>query len=72
MNASQTYYKLEEGRRFKDWTKIGLEFLLRSRRDVLTVSQISLIEKKLLEEKREVPEYLPMASLYKTHNKDTS
>ncbi len=55
MNASQTYYKQEEGSSFKDWTKIGLEFLLKSRRDVLTVSQIALIEKKLLEEKREVP-----------------
>jgi hypothetical protein len=65
MNASQTYYKQEQGKRFKDWTTAGLKFLLRSRRDVLTVSQIALIEKKLLEEKREVPEYcatVPMAT----------
>ena len=65
MNASQAYYKQEQAKRFKDWTKIGLEFLLKSRRDVLTVSQILLIEKKLLEEKREIPKYcttVPMAT----------
>ncbi|MCX6075651.1 MAG: hypothetical protein NTW78_02045 [Campylobacterales bacterium] len=47
MNASETYYKQEEGKKFKDWTKGGLEFLLQSRTDILTMSQIALIEKKL-------------------------
>lgn len=58
MNASQTYYKQEEKSKFKDWTKCGLEFLLKSRTDILTVSQIALIKKQLtklyMEEKREV------------------
>lgn len=66
MNASQTYYKQEEGRRFKEWTTAGLKFLLRSRRDVLTASQISLIEKKLLEEKREMPTVCATVSMATT------
>jgi hypothetical protein len=48
MNASQTYYKQEENKKFQDWTKGGLEFLLKSRTDVLTSSQIALIEKQLI------------------------
>lgn len=48
MNASETYYKQEETNKFKDWTKGGLEFLLKNRTDVLTISQITLIEKKLV------------------------
>ncbi|MCX6076282.1 MAG: hypothetical protein NTW78_05260 [Campylobacterales bacterium] len=70
MSASETYFKQEEGKKFKDWTKGGLEFLLKNRTDVLTTSQISLIEKKLaklyLEEKRKVPAdcaMIPMATL---------
>lgn len=58
MNASQTYYKQEESKKFKDWTKGGLEFLLKNRADVLTMSQIASIEKQLTkiysEEKREM------------------
>ncbi|OHE17327.1 MAG: hypothetical protein A2540_04730 [Sulfurimonas sp. RIFOXYD2_FULL_37_8] len=76
MNASQTYYKQEQAKKFKDWTTSGLEFLLKSRRDVLTGSQIALIEKKLLKEKREVLvpyAMVPMAphhkSTIKTHHK---
>ena len=47
MNASETYYKQEESKKFKDWTQDGLEFLLKNRTDVLTTSQIALIEKQL-------------------------
>lgn len=58
MNASEAYYKQEEKSKFKEWTKGGLEFLLHNRTDVLTTSQIALIEKQLaklyLEGKREI------------------
>ena len=47
MNASETYYKQEESKKFKEWTQGGLEFLLKNRTDVLTTSQIALIEKQL-------------------------
>lgn len=58
MSESETYYKQEEKSKFKEWTKGGLEFLLKSRSAVLTMSQIALIQKQLaklhLEEKREM------------------
>jgi hypothetical protein len=70
MNASETYYKQEESKKFKDWTQGGLEFLLKSRADVLTMPQIALIKKQLtkiyLEEKREMSAdcaTIPMATL---------
>ena len=46
-NAEETYYMNEEGKNFKDWTKAGLEFLLNTKTSILTISQVSKIEKKL-------------------------
>ncbi|QOY51357.1 hypothetical protein [Candidatus Sulfurimonas baltica] len=76
MSASEAYYRQEEGIKFKDWAKGGLEFLLMNYTDVLTTSQIALIEKKLaklyLKEKREMPFKTTYSfHLPQTHNKDT-
>ena len=70
MDASEAYYKQEEKSKFKEWTKCGLEFLLKSRADVLTMPQIALIKRQLaklyMEEKREMAAddtTIPMATL---------
>lgn len=47
MNAVEYYYSLEEKKKFKDWTKSGLEFLLKDSADILTMSQIKIIEDRL-------------------------
>lgn len=41
------YYKHEESRNFINWTRSGLEFLLKEKKDILTRSQIEKIEKIL-------------------------
>ena len=70
MDASEAYYKQEEKSKFIEWTKCGLEFLLKSRADVLTMPQIALIKRQLaklyMEEKREMAAddtTIPMATL---------
>jgi len=54
MSAVEYYYSLEEKKGFIDWTKDGLEFLLKEEnKKNLTSSQLEIVQNRLDEYKRD-------------------